>query len=95
MSYNNTIEYPISSTLTDDILISQFQDLSISTSYFKYLFDHIPQKSIEKCFVNNTFINDYVDFISLIIQKIYKDNNDSLNSTFLDSTLNSMPNSSI
>lgn len=77
MSYNNTIEYPISSTLTDDILISQFQDLSISTSYFKYLFDHIPQNSIEKCFVNNTFINDYVDFISLIIKKIYKDNDDS------------------
>lgn len=86
MSYNNTIEYPISSTLTDDVLISQFQDLSISTSYFKYLFEHVPQKSIEKCFVNNTFINDYVDFISLIIKKIYKDSDESGDNISLSSS---------
>lgn len=68
MSYDNNIISPISSIKTTDIIINQFQDFKISTSFFNHIFNNnISSYTINKCFINNTFCEDLIELYAQII----------------------------
>lgn len=76
----NQLTYPIQTFLPSDIVVAQFQNVNISTSYFLNMFKTCNPYSIEQCFINNSFVDDIIELIALI-----KLSPDTLQSSFVSS----------
>lgn len=62
----NQLNYPIQNNVSTSMLISQFNNYNISTSYFLNIFKNYNGYTVNKCLINNQFIDDLIELISLI-----------------------------
>lgn len=84
----NKLVYPIQNHNTD-IIVQQFNNYDISTSYFLNYFKEISPFTINKCAINNKFVDDIIELISLIkITPLTSTNEHSLNSSTINDYTN-------